>query len=87
MVNKRYPLTGGSIWYSWVIMVVPLRYKGSDIPVLKGLIVSSVIRVFGSPLSKYLFFTLLGNEAWFNIVDVVVAAPIFPVLGCLVVYF
>ena len=39
------------------------------------------------PLSKYIFFTSLGNTDLLNIVDVIVAAPILPVLGCLVVYF
>ena len=87
LVNRQYPVTGGSIWYSWVIVVVPLGSKGSDIPVLKFFMVISVISICGLPLSKYIAFTLLVNEGWFNLVDVVLAAPIFPILGCLVIYF
>ena len=68
-------------------MVVPLVYDGSGNPVLKGLMVSPFIRICGLPLSKYLYFTSLGNVEWLNIVDVVVADSIIPLLRCLFVYF
>ena len=62
-------------------------YEGSCIPLLKGFMVSLYIRIYGLPLSNYLNFILLGNTASFNIVYVVLAAPMRPVLGCLIVYF
>ena len=48
--------------------------------------VAPVISICMISLSKYLSFTFLGNGAWLNIVNVVVAAPIIPAMGCLVVY-
>ena len=87
LVNIRYPVTGLSIWYYWVTMVFPVGYEGSGIPVLKGFMVALVYRIYGLPLSKYPSLTSLGNAAWLNIVDLVVAAPIIPILGCSVVYF
>ena len=68
-------------------MVVTLGYEVSGILVLKGFIVSPVISICGLSSSKYTPFTSLFNVAWFNIVDVVVAYPIPPVLSCLVMYF
>ena len=68
-------------------MVVPLRSEGSGITLLKGFMVAPGIMICGFLLSKYIFFTLLFNEAWFNIFNIVVTAPILPVLGFLFVYF
>ena len=68
-------------------MIVTLVLKGSGIPVLKDFMISPVIRKCGLTLSKYVSFTSLGNASWLNIVNVVVADPMIPVLGCLVVYF
>ena len=87
MVNRRSPVTGFPVCYSWVIMVVPLGSEGSGIPVLKGFMVAPGIRTCGLPSYKCITFTSLGNATWFNIVDVFVAAPILTVIGCLVVYF
>ena len=87
LVNRRSPITGGYIWYSWVIMVVPLGSEGSDIPLLKGVLLASVIRICGLTLFKYLSIRYLVNSAWLNIFDVVVASPILPTPGCLLVYF
>ena len=87
LVNRHSPVTAGSILYSWVVMVVPLRYEGSGIPLLKCFMVAPFIIIYVLPLSKYLPFTSLVNASWLNIVDVIVATPIPPVLGCLVVYF
>ena len=86
-MNRWSPVTKGPKWYFWVNMVFTLGYQGSGIPVLKGFMVSQVIRICGLPLSKYISFTLSVNVAWLNIVDVVVSDPVLPVLGCLVVYF
>ena len=63
------------------------RIQGSSIPVLKGFMVSPVIMICGLPLSTYLYFTSLGDAAWLNIVNVVVASPMLTVLGFLVVSF
>ena len=49
LVNGRSPVTEGSRWYSWVIMVVPLGYEGSRIPVLKVFMLSTFIRISGLP--------------------------------------
>ena len=68
-------------------MVAPLGSEGSRISVLKSFMVYPGIRICGLSLSKYQSFEFLGNESWFNIVNIVVAAPMLPVLGCLVVYF
>ena len=68
-------------------MVVPIGYKGLGILVLNSFMVAPVIRICGLSLSKYISFALLGNAAWLDIVDVVVASPILPVLGFLVVHF
>ena len=68
-------------------MVVPLGSEGSVIPVLKGFMVSPVIRIYGLTLSKYIYFTSLVNSGWLNIVDVVVASQMIHVMGCLVMYF
>ena len=68
-------------------MVVPLGSEGSGITVLKGFMVTPVIRICGFPLSKYVSFILLVNAAWLNIVDVVVDDPVLHVMGCLVDYF
>ena len=81
-MNKRSPVTGGSRWYSWVVVVFPVGYKGSGIPVLKYFILYPVIRICGLPLSKYLSFTSLVNSACLNIVDVVVSDTI-PCTGLL----
>ena len=67
--------------------VFPLVYEGSGIPVLKGFMVSPVIRIYGLTLSKYIYFTSLVNSGWLNIVDVVVASQMIHVMGCLVMYF
>ena len=61
-------------------MVVPLGSKGSGILVLKDFMAFLVIRIFGLPLFNYISFTSLGNTSWLNIVNVVVAASILPVL-------
>ena len=87
LVNIQSLVNGGSRWYSWVIMAFPLGSEGSRIPLLKGFMLDPVIRICGLPLSKYLYLTSLGNSAWLNLVDVVVAAPILPVLGWLVIFF
>ena len=58
-------VNGGSRWYYWFNMVVPLGSEGSVIPVLKGFMVSPVISICRLPLSKYLSFTSLGNTEWF----------------------
>ena len=47
----------------------------------------SVVSICGLTLSKYLSFTSFYNAEWLNIVDVVVASPIIPLLGFFVVYF
>ena len=49
--------------------------------------VSLVIGICELPLSQYLSFTSLVNALWLNIVNVVVADPIIPVLVFLVVCF
>ena len=87
LVNIRSLVTGGSIWYSWFIMVYPVVSAGSEILVLKGFIVAPVISICGFPLYKCLLFTSLVNATWLNMVDGVLADPILPVLGCMVVYF
>ena len=87
LVNIYYPVTGGPRLYSWFIIVFPPGSEGSGIPVLKGFMVVPVIRICGLHLYKYLSFTLLVNAAWLDKVYVVVAAPIIPAMGCLVVYF
>ena len=85
LVNRKSPVTGGSICHSGVIMVLTLGYEGSGIPVLKCFILAPVIRICGFPLYKYPYFKSLGNASWLNIVDLVVSAPIITVLGCLIV--
>ena len=57
------------------------------IPILKGFMVSPVIRIYGLPLYKYISFILLVNAACLNIVNLVVAAPMLPVLGFLLRFF
>ena len=85
-MNRRSPVIGGSRWHSWVIVVALLGSEGSGIPLLKAFLVDLVIRICGLPLSKYIYFTLLGNVVWLHIVNLVVSAPILHVMVFLVVY-
>ena len=87
LVNKRSPATEGSRLYYWVNMIVPLGSEGSGIPVLIGFMLSPFIKMCELPLSKYLYFILLGNTASLNVVYVVLAAPMFSLLDCSIVYF
>ena len=87
LVNKRSPATEGSRLYYWVNMIVPLGSEGSGIPVLIGFMLSPFIKMCELPLSKYLYFISLYNESWLNVVYVVVATPMLPVMGFFVVYF
>ena len=48
---------------------------------------SPVIMICGLPLYKYLYFLLLVNAVLLNIVDVVVADPMLPVMDFFVMYF
>ena len=68
-------------------MVVTIGSEGSGIPVLKVFMLSPFIKMCELPLSKYLYFILLGNTASLNVVYVVLAAPMFSLLDCSIVYF
>ena len=61
-VNIWSPVNGGSRWYSWVVMIVPLGSEGSGILVLKFFMVALDIKNCGLPLSKYISFTSLVNS-------------------------
>ena len=52
------------------------RIRGVGDSIIEGFLVDLVIRIWGLPLSKYIYFTFLGNVVWLHIVDVVVSAPI-----------